>query len=194
MTVSSVKTGELSLSFALNNNYMEPIATTLVGSGGTNNVTFNDIPQTYKHLQLRGINKQSSTSIGFPNVSLYFNADTTYTNYNSHYINGNGSSVNAGNVQASGYYAYSFNTITSNSGYINMFGAFIMDILDYASTNKNKTIRTLGGQDANGSGEVVFTSGLWMNSSTAVNTIALVLPGGGNFAQYSRFSLYGIKG
>jgi len=65
--------------------------------------------------------------------------------------------------------------------------------LDYANTNKNKTIRTLGGQDANGSGEVVFISGLWMNSSTAVNAITLVLPGGGNFAQYSSFALYGVK-
>jgi hypothetical protein len=171
----------------------DSIATVTVGAGGSSTITFSSIPNTYKHLQIRGISKQSATTTGFPNVGLYFNADTTFTNYRSHYINANGSAVGAGEVQAAGYYAYSFNTITSNAGYANMFGVSVTDILDYANTNKNKTIRTLGGQDANGSGEVVFTSGLWMNSSTAVNAITLVLPGGGNFVQYSFFALYGIK-
>ena len=172
----------------------EPIATTTVGSGGSSSITFSSIPSTYKHLQIRGISKQSATTTGFPNVGAYFNSDTTYTNYISHYVNGNGSAVSAGNVQASGYYAYSFNTTTSNSGYANIFSVMVMDILDYASTNKNKTIRTLGGQDANGSGEVVLTSGLWMNSSTAINAVTFTLPGGGNFSEYSSFALYGIKG
>jgi hypothetical protein len=171
----------------------ESISTVTVGSGGSSTITFSSIPSTYKHLQIRGISKQSATTTGFPNIGLYFNADTTFTNYRSHYINANGSALGAGEVQAAGYYAYSFNTITSNAGYANMFGASVTDILDYANTNKNKTIRTLGGQDANGSGEVVFTSGLWMNSSTAVNAITLVLPGGGNFTQHSSFALYGIK-
>ena len=172
----------------------DSLATVTVGAGGTGTITFSDIPSTYKHLQIRGISKQSATTTGFPNVGAYFNSDTTYTNYRSHYLNGNGSAVGPGNVQAAGYYAYSFNTITSYSGYANIFGVMVMDILDYASTNKNKTIRTLGGQDANGSGEVVFTSGLWMNSSTAINAVTFTLPGGGNFSQYTQFALFGIKG
>ena len=49
MTISSVKTGAVGLSLALDNNYMEPIATTLVGSGGVNQITFNDIPQSYNN-------------------------------------------------------------------------------------------------------------------------------------------------
>lgn len=171
----------------------ESIQTVTVGAGGSSTISFTSIPSTYKHLQLRCINKQSATTTGFPNVGLYFNADTTITNYRAHYINANGAAVGVGDVQGTGYYAYTFNTITSNSGYTNMFGASITDILDYSSVVKNKTLRTLGGQDANGSGEVVFISGLWMNSSTAVNAITLVLPGGGNFTQYSTFALYGIK-
>lgn len=174
-------------------NSYESISTVTVGATSVATISFTSIPATYTHLQIRGISKQSATSTGFPNVGMYFNSDTTYTNYNSHYLNGNGSSASAGNVQASGYYAYSFNTITSNSAYANMFGTMVMDILDYASTTKNKTVRTLGGQDANGSGEVIFSSGLWINSSTAVSGITLTLPGGGNFVQYSSFALYGIK-
>ena len=179
---------------AASTNSYESIATVTVGAGGSSSISFSSIPSTFKHLQIRGITKQSATTTGFPNVGLYFNTDQTGTNYRAHYINGNGSAVSAGTVQATGYNAYTFNTITSNSGYTNMFGAFVADILDYGSTNKNKTLRTLSGQDANGSGEVVFTSGLWMNSSTAVNAITITLPGGGNFTQYSHFALYGIKG
>ena len=171
----------------------ESISTVTVGAGGSSTIIFSSIPSTYKHLQIRGISKQSAITTGFPNVGMYCNADTTFTNYRAHYLIGNGSSASAGNLQASGYYAYSFNTITSNSGYTNMFGVMVMDILDYANTNKNKTIRTLSGQDANGSGEVVFSSGLWINSATAVDAITLVLPGGGNFVEYSTFALYGIK-
>ena len=53
MSITSAKTGSTSLSLALENNFMEPIASTLVGAGGVSTVTFNDIPQTYKHLQIR---------------------------------------------------------------------------------------------------------------------------------------------
>jgi hypothetical protein len=174
-------------------NSYESIQTVTLGSAQST-ISFSSIPSTYKHLQLRGITKQSATTTGFPNVGLYFNADQTATNYRAHFINGNGSAASAGEVQATGYNAYSFNTITSNAGYTNMFAAFVMDILDYGSTNKNKTIRTLSGQDANGSGEVIFSSGLWMNSSTAVSGITISLPGGGNFVTNSQIALYGLKG
>jgi len=43
------------------NNYMETIASTLVGSGGASTVTFSNIPQGYKHLQIRGITKDGYT-------------------------------------------------------------------------------------------------------------------------------------
>jgi len=66
----------------------------------------------------------------------------------------------------------------------------VTDILDYASTNKNKTVRTLGGFDANGSGYVNLTSNLWSNTA-AINTITINAVG--TFNQYSQFSLYGIK-
>jgi hypothetical protein len=63
--------------------------------------------------------------------------------------------------------------------------------LDYANTNKYKTLRTLNGSDANGSGVVQLRSGLWMSSS-AINAITLSTSAG-NFNQYSSFALYGIK-
>jgi hypothetical protein len=71
-----------------------------------------------------------------------------------------------------------------------IFGAGIVDILDYANTNKYKTLRALAGVDFNGSGRVGLTSGLWQSTS-AINAITLE---GSSFVQYSSFALYGIKG
>jgi hypothetical protein len=72
-----------------------------------------------------------------------------------------------------------------------VFAANVIDILDYANTNKYKTTRSFSGADNNGSGFVQFMSGLWMN--TAAITSITILPNSDNFAQYSSFALYGIK-
>lgn len=164
------------------NYYMEPIATTLVGSGGTSTITFSNIPNTYKHLQIRAIGKGASA--GGRQILFQFNGDTG-SNYNSHHIYGDGASATA---QAKG---------TSTNGWVTywdsaQFGCAIMDILDYANTNKYKTTRTLGGHDLNGSGYILLRSGLWMNTA-AVTSISLFTDSG-NFTEHSRFSLYGIKG
>jgi hypothetical protein len=70
------------------------------------------------------------------------------------------------------------------------YGAAIVDILDYASTNKFKVMRALSGGDCNGSGEVHLMSGAW-NSNTAISSL-LIASGTGNFAAHSRIDLYGI--
>jgi hypothetical protein len=75
----------------------------------------------------------------------------------------------------------------------NVFGGVVIDILDYKNTNKYKTVRILSGTEYNNSnGGVSFNSGLWQNTD-AITTITLQ-PSGANFAEYSQFALYGIKG
>jgi hypothetical protein len=72
----------------------------------------------------------------------------------------------------------------------NTYGVFIIDILDYANTNKYKTVRTLGGYDANGSGVVSLRSNSWRNTS-AITSVKFYT---GGTTSDSRFALYGIKG
>jgi hypothetical protein len=72
-----------------------------------------------------------------------------------------------------------------------IMGAGIIDILDYANTNKYKTARSLRGYDANGSGNMSLISGLWMNTA-AISNITLTARGG-SVDQYTTFALYGIK-
>lgn len=158
----------------------ESIASVTVGSGGSSSISFTSIPSTYKHLQVRGISKMSS------GASLYMqlNSDTG-SNYARHYLNGNGSTTGAGGNSS---FTNMFVGTTANA--TSTFGASIIDVLDYANTNKYKTSRALSGADANGSGFVQFMSGLWMNTA-AVSTITIT--GDSNFDQYSSFALYGVK-
>ena len=160
---------------------------------GQSDVTFSSIPSTYKHLQVRGIimNAVSNDNLA---IRLGNGSIDTGSNYASHQLQGNGSSASAA-ASSSQTAAYLSGLVIASSSYPY---AFIYDVLDYASTNKNKTIRGLSGQDGNGSGtatdwRITMTSGLWMNSSQAVNTLRIYLPAG-NVGQYSSFALYGIKG
>ncbi len=162
----------------------DSIATITVGSGGTASVTFSSIPSTYKHLQIRLIaqSNQSSTS-----GVMQLNGDTA-SNYSNHYLSGDGATASAGSLLSSFMYS---NYIPSSSN-TNVFGAGVIDILDYADTNKYKTFRSLSGADLNGSGGIALYSGSWRNTA-AITSITLTR-GVGLMSQYSSFALYGIKG
>ena len=150
------------------------------GTGASNTITFSSIPATYKHLQIRGILVGTASDT----VSVSYNSDTTATNYYYHRLQGTGSAANA----AAGNIRRLFDSAGSGSNYL----AFVVDILDYANTNKYKTTRSLSGYDANGSGVIDLESNLWSNTA-AISTIALNLTGGVYFSTASSFALYGIK-
>lgn len=192
MSVTSMSTGATGISLALENNYMEPIASTLVGSGGSSSIIFNDIPQTYKHLQIRGIGKWNTTADDISAIQWQLNGDTG-ANYAYHYVRGSGSAISSTGAASQTNALSSSSMPTNNASYANMFGAVVFDLLDYTNTSKYKTMRSLSGVDTNGGtyGYINFSSGLWMNTS-AITSITIKLDG--SMAQYSRFSLYGIKG
>ena len=167
---------------AVDTGAMFPLGMVQVGSGGAADVTFTSIPSTYTHLQIRGIiNKSTAGDVA---MRMSFNSDTG-NNYTYHFLDGNGSSAIAG---GSGNDLFDvFYPISTTSS---IFSGAIIDILDYANTNKYKTSRVLAGTDLNGSGRFGLKSGLWMNTN-AITSIKLN-PSSGNFSQYSSFALYGI--
>lgn len=167
----------------------ESIATVTVGSGGAASAEFTSIPSTYTHLQIRAIARTNRASNG-DWLEIQFNTDTA-SNYSDHYLAGNGTSASAGG-QANVTYM-EVNRFPAASSTASIFGVFVTDILDYANTNKYKTIRNLGGNDQNGSGEVHLGSGLW-RSTSAITSIKIMPGGGTNLVQYSQIALYGIKG
>lgn len=156
----------------------DSIATVTVGGGGTTTITFSSIPSTYTHLQIRGFMMNGNYA------TLRFNGDTTAANYANHYLTGNGAAASSAYNASAAYVPMSGSGGTTNP-YV-----FVTDILDYANTNKFKTVRSLEGYDANGSGSVYLSSNLW-RSSSAVTSI--VLTAASTINQYSSFALYGIK-
>ena len=178
--------GILASSGAVAGGSYESIATTVVGSGGSSSIDFSSIPSTYKHLQIRYI-ARSTRAATDTQVNMRFNGATS--GYSAHILYGDGSSVSG-----SGYPSQSFinmNDIPAANAGSNIFNAAVVDILDYASTAKNKTVRSLIGRDLNGSGLVLLHSGLYQSTS-AISSIT-IYPAADNFAQYSSFALYGIK-
>lgn len=160
----------------------ESIATVTVGAGGSSSVTFSSIPSTYTHLQVRAINAPATSGEG---LRARLNSDTG-TNYTYHEIGGNGSTAFA--QAETGKVAMLELDGANSSSY---YGALVMDILDYTNTNKYKTVRTLSGFDANGSGTVRLVSHLWLNTN-AITNISFYFDTQ-NIKQYSHFALYGIK-
>jgi len=170
-------------------NSYESIATVTVGSGGSSSISFSSIPSTYKHLQIRAIMRGTGTAGTVDYYALTFNGDTG-SNYSTHRLDGNGSTAYA-QSSSSGTSILNFCVPNANTT-AGIFGAAIFDILDYAATTKNKTVRVPSGADTNGGGQVNFDSGAWY-STAAVTSIGISVPAG-NFSQYSSFALYGIKG
>jgi hypothetical protein len=167
----------------------ESIAT-LSGTGSSATISFSSIPSTYKHLQLRYNARCASGAITDHYIRL--NGDTG-SNYARHWIFA---------LDSGGPYVSAASTTTPPSmGYIqgydtNPTTAGIVDIIDYQSTSKNKTIRYMTGgveQQTSSQGALTIGSALWMNNTNAINQIELVLASS-NWSSSSTFSLYGIKG
>lgn len=165
-------------------------AVTLTSSQAT--IDFTNIPQTYSHLHIRifGRNTRSSENDG---VFISFNNDFG-TNYSINGMVADGTATPNTDWRASQNGAFA-NRIGAATALTNVFGGGYCEILDYSNSNKNTTVKFLGGTDTN------FTSSLrgaiqqyisvWYNTSP-VTSLTLWSPNG-NFLANSTFTLYGVK-
>ena len=171
----------------------ESIATVSVGAGGTSAATFSSIPSTYKHLQVRIVSQTSRASFNFDFLDMQFNGVSATNKYVTHRIKGTGSAVSAQYLASSDEIAIRFDQVVGGTSSFSTFGTLIIDILDYANSSKNKTVRSLGGNDYNGGGDIYFTSGLFLET-TAINRIDFFNPANRAWSAGTSFALYGIKG
>lgn len=169
---------------------MDLLQRVTVGAGGAATIAFSSIPQTYQHLQIRVIARGSDSAFGGGRYfTLRFNGDSS-SNYSYHELNGNGGATQA--VALASQTSTYFQRATNAANGASIFGASIIDILDYSSTTKNKVIRNVGGYDANGSGLIYLVSGAWLSTS-AITSMSIALEAG-NFVQHTVASLYGVVG
>jgi hypothetical protein len=194
MAITSVKTGSSFTNLqkydsmlagnAANGDSATWLIQRITASGTSASITFSGIPQTYTHLQLR----VAAVAPGEINHLIQFNGDTA-SNYSWHELYGTGAAAAAGALASASSIKGGYNGGT-------LPASTVIDILDYANTNKYKTTRGLAGSDNNtGSNNyILFRSGSW-RSTSAINSINISTTGiGGAFSQYSTFALYGIKG
>jgi hypothetical protein len=169
---------------------MFPLQVVTVGASASS-VSFTNIPNTYKHLQIRAIARTTRAgNTGIDYIGMRFNSDSSAV-YAYHFLYGSGSTVTA-QAGTSSNIALGGNALRDGTANF-IYGANIFDILDYANTNKFKTIRTLGGVGVNGAtSQITFSSGLW-RSTSAITSITLT-PESDAWKQYSQFALYGILG
>lgn len=158
------------------------LISTVYGTGSSGTITFSSIPQTYKHLQIRFVGNNATTQF-----SITLNSDSG-SNYARHLLYGSGASVASTGIGSQSSFLIPLSLPQTQA---NVYGAGLIDILDYVSTSKNKTLRYFGGVHSTATTTVSLQSGLWMNTATIT---AITISAGGNWLTGSRFSLYGIKG
>jgi len=158
--------------------------TTLTSSASS--VTFSGLGSysNYAHLQVRYTMRLDSAFDG--GTLLYRLNSDSGSNYARHQLIGSGSSVLS---QAS--------TTFNQAGYgigggapANIFGTGVIDFLDFSSTAKNTTLRSLSGR-VGAADSILLTSSLW-NNTAAVTSLELYASN--DLVSGCRFSLYGIKG
>ena len=172
----------------------ELISTTILGST-TSTVTFDTtgLGSTYRHLQMRAVTRTNRSNYEVDGLSIRFNGDSG-NNYSFHvlYNATTESYFNAGNQSIIWVPSTAGNTAPSN-----VFGPAVIDFFDAFSTTKNKTIRTLCGLNAGGTGLVLnrihLDSGTWYNTA-AITSISITATESTGFVAGNRFSLYGIRG
>ena len=142
----------------------------------------------YSHLQLRIVARNDVAFNNTYSTYLNFNSDTG-SNYAIHYLDGDGSSVISSSGTSLGFVSIG-ESVAGDTNTAGIYGAAVIDILDFSSSSKNKTVRALTGALGNET-NVGLYSGLWMDTS-AITSIT-VDSANGDYIAGTRISLYGIR-
>lgn len=152
-------------------------------SSSASSVTFSSISQDYRDLivvMAAAADDDSTTRY----LRMTFNTDTTLTNYSNVAMAGNGASVYGSTFQdgiAPMYYS-DINTTIGNS-------LVLMQIMDYAKTDRHKTVLSRSNSTKTSRGTTA-TCSRWLNSS-AIDQIVLSISGS-TWKTGSTYYLYGV--
>lgn len=178
---------------------------TLTGTGSSGTLTFTDIPQTFRHLQIHALTKGTATGSVQGTYRIQINGDTG-NNYASTQLVGNG----AGTSQVFQVAAVSQNAIFApnsmywntfcSSGTTNSMGAAIININEYTNSSWYKTVRTIDGHERGNNDDtsrVDIGGGVYTSSSPITSITFQIYDEAGsltNFTTTTKIALYGIVG
>lgn len=165
------------------------IAEVVVPAGGQASIEFASIPDTYRHLELHLLTRETGGS-NEENQWLNFNDDTSAL-YNYHHDKMYSTAF--GNVEAVNQTKGLAGITAAVSGVANRFAHIIIHIPYYAHTTRHKNWSYNGSSsqaDSTSRNDAVIGGGLW--ASTAAITKITITPNDGNFVAGSIATLYGL--
>lgn len=152
---------------------------------GTGTVTWSSIPATYKSLEIEYVARgtQAATAI---NLNLYFNNDTTATNYRSEWMYGTGTAASVAQADNA-----IIAPVSAASATANLAGYGTIKIINYASTTFNKQAFCITSLRDSATGMYIWTASIDWESTTAINRVDIVTSAG-NYDTGTTFRLYGV--
>ena len=170
------------------------LGTTTVSATTHASVYFGNIPQTYSHLQIRGIGR-TITNVSNTAYDLAITVNQSNPNSFQHMsMIGDGSSVDTTANFGDNIFR-AVGVITNPVHASNLFGTFVIDFFNYSDNNRNKAIQAYCAYDTNSAtapnaGRAILMRGQ-LNSPNPITTLDLFSYD--NWAQNTTISLYGIK-
>lgn len=158
-------------------------------TGSLASIDFTAIPQNYTDLLVK---IPARSSLNDSTFNIYFNGATgnisgiTMATYYTAPIAGlSGGTVGSAQITT--------NSITDVGRGSNVFAGIELYVCNYASTTVNKKGWWTANQENNAAQAAASIGWFAYETNTAISSINLRLPAGGNFIQYSTAYLYGIK-
>jgi hypothetical protein len=159
--------------------------------GSLSTAEFANIPQTYKHLEVRVYARTNIVS-SVDNANLNFNSDSG-ANYSQQQMYGSdGTSVGASNNGTSGQSTPAFFNVSGASAPTYMYGTGIAQIADYTNSTTWKTAYTVTGSEHNTTGSFLIHRMITWQNTAPITNIKFTFTG--TLDSNSRIDLFGIRG
>ncbi len=167
-------------------NTMKQIGSVTVGSGGTTQINFTSIPQTYTDLRV----ELSGRGDGYNANDLYVLFNTSTSNYSGRYFMKDSSDPTiVSSTSATSKIICGF--IPASQATANTWGSATIYVPNYTTSNY-KTTNAEASTENNGVIQWIMVSGGMWSDTAAITTLSLNL-NGGTFLQNTTAYLYGIK-
>jgi hypothetical protein len=172
--------------------FLQPIYTQTVGAGGASSVKFNNIPQNFTDLkvEISGRGASNPNSIQADVLVMYINNNVSNI-YGATQLYGNGSGVYSNRISSQ---PNTFNGTAPTSGATaNTFGNTEIYISNYSGSNSKQIIYDSISESNVGliTNQGQTLGAISFQSSAGISVLEFYTTGG-NWAQYSTFSLYGV--